>query len=115
MSENIYGVEKGTEYGPKEVLSAVENCFVDAHKEVLDSTMIDESASEQDKESIQKLNVHYLVKNLIEKSGGSYDHPTKNDLYNLIEKLKEFAINFRKPEIVERHYSEIKGLIDVLK
>jgi hypothetical protein len=114
MSEKIYGVEKDTEYGPKEVLLAVENCFTDAHKEVLDATMF-ENASEQDKEALGRLNVHYLVKNTIEKGGGSYDNPTKADLLNLIEQLRVFAQNFRKPEIVEKRYAEIKGLIDFLK
>ena len=117
MTENIYGVDKGEEYGPKEVLQATENCFVDAHREVIDSFVsgLGEVLSEEDKEKIRKMDVHYMIKNFIEKAGGDYDNPTKGDLQKLIDQLKVFAENFRRPDVVEKNYNVIKGLIDGLK
>lgn len=117
MDANIYGVDKGSEYGPKEVLQAVENCFVDAHKEVIDSFISGpgEVLSEEDKEKIRKMDVHYMIKSFMEKVGADYDNPTKENLQSLIDQLKNFAENFRRPDIVEKNYLVIKSLIDGLK
>ncbi|HBM45600.1 MAG: hypothetical protein UT05_C0005G0030 [Parcubacteria group bacterium GW2011_GWF2_38_76] len=117
MGESIYGVDKQGDYGPKDVLRAIENCFVDAHKDVIDSFLSEGSGglSEEEKDKMRKLDVHYLVKGIIEKDGGDYENPTKKNLQYLIDQLKNFSKNFRNPEIVEKHYFAIKGLIDILK
>lgn len=117
MGDIVYGVDKEAGYGPKEVLAAVENCFVDAHKEVIDSFLSGEDGglSEDEKDKMRKMDVHYLVKNFIEKDGGDYENPTKKNLQYLIDQLKNFSKSFRKPEVIEKNYLAIKGLIDGLK
>lgn len=48
------------------------------------------------------------------KIGGDFDKPTKEDIFKVLEELKEFAKNFRNPEIIKKHYGEIMQLVEKL-
>lgn len=49
-----------------------------------------------------------------EKTGGDFNHPTKEMLEEVINQLADFSKNFRDPDVVSKHYNEIKELIDKL-
>ena len=48
-------------------------------------------------------------------AGADYENPTKEGITKAINNLKMFASQIRKPEIVEKHYGEIKKIIEKLE
>ena len=71
--------------------------------------------SDEEFERIKKLNVEIFIENLFRDVGGDFNKPTKESLLKVLIELKNYALNFRKKEIVDKHFNEIKGLIDMLK
>ena len=49
---------------------------------------------------------HYLGYYEIIGLGADFDNPTKEDLAKVMNKLVDYAVNFRNPEIVKKHYDE---------
>jgi hypothetical protein len=54
------------------------------------------------------------VKKAFADSGGDFEKPSKKSIIECLEKLKEFAANFRNPSIIEKHYNEIMKLVSRL-
>ncbi|MCF6277062.1 MAG: hypothetical protein L3J07_04490 [Candidatus Magasanikbacteria bacterium] len=114
MTKLVYGVDTTKEVTPKDVRDATIKCFIKAHKEVLDD-MGEDGVDPKEIEKIKKMSIELQIKKTFEDVGADFDNPTKEDLLKACEKLAKFAENFRKPEIVNKHYSEIAGLIKKIK
>lgn len=102
----IYGVNPNKKVTPLMVRDAIVECFFCAHTEC----MKDRTEGMTDEE--RKKLVVGIIKKSFADSGGDFENPTKKDLMNCIGGLKEIAKTFRNPEIIAKHYREIKSLID---
>jgi len=112
----IYGVDTKKKVTPIMVRDAIIRCFSEAHKEVL--KLMEECSkgmSEKDIERMKAIEIELIVKRCFDETGGDFNNPTKESLMKAIGKLAEFAAEFRQPEIIKKHYNEIKTLIDLLK
>lgn len=116
MNKKIYGVDLSKGVTPIIVRDAIIVCFEYAHKEILD--MMDDYTrweSDEERKKFRNLKVKMLVKNAFKEANVDYDNPGKEELIRVIDRLAELASEFRKPEIIEKHYNEIKGLISMIK
>ena len=115
MKNCVYGVDLSEKITPLQVRDAIINCFTIAHSDVLEQMKeCHEFKSEEEYEEMKKIDVKFLIKSKFEKVRGNFNNPTKEDLVKVIDELKEFASNFRKPEIIGKHYEEIMQLINRL-
>jgi Zn-dependent oligopeptidase len=73
-----------------------------------------EFKSEEEFEEMKKMDIKILIKSKFEAIGADFDKPTKESIIGVMDKLAELSINFRKPEIVKKHYEEIMHLVDKL-
>ena len=115
MGKVLYGVDLSEKITPIMVRDAIIRCFVLAHKEIIDT--MDEFAewgSEEERQKFKKMGGEYVVKKAFDDAGVNFKNPTKEDLIKAINELAKYASNFRKPEIIKKHYGEIKQLIDKL-
>jgi len=115
MEEKIYGVDPSQPFNSIDVREAIIDCFTQAHSHILsEGRGFLKELSDKEFEEIKKLNVREMIKMYFEKVGGDYDKPTKKSLSEVCEQLKEFAKNFRDPQIIGKHYKEIMSLIEKL-
>ena len=115
MAQVIYGVDLSKKITPVMVRDAIIRCFVLAHKEILDT--MDEYAeweSEEERKKFKEMEGEYVVKKAFYDAGADFKNPTKEDLIKILSVLAEYSSNFRKPEIIQKHYAEIKQLTDKL-
>jgi hypothetical protein len=113
MTEKIYGLDLTQKITAVMVRDAIIECFSQAHAEVLD--MMDEYTewkSEEERSRFRNLEIELIIKNLFKEANADFDNPTKESLYIVIDKLAGFAVQFRKPDIVGRHYAEIKEILE---
>lgn len=113
MGKRIYGVDIEKKVTPKMVRDAVILCFEKAHREIIDSYSHDLSGKEL--EYFRKMNVEGIVRKMFSDTGGDFDKPTKESLIKMLDALQDFASDFRRPEIIRKHVSEIKILLGKLK
>ena len=115
MDNIIYGIDLSKPVTPVMVRDAIIDCFIQAHKEVLEEMReYHEFKTEEDFEEMKRIDIKLLTKSKFEEAGADFDHPTKEDIVRVMDKLAKFAANFRKPEIVEKHYGEIAQLVEKL-
>lgn len=113
--KNIWGINPSEKLDAIIVRDAIIRCFKSAHQEVLEEMKeYHRFENEKEFEEMKSLNVKMLVSKFIEDEGGDFEKPTKKDLISLVKKLKEYAENFRNPEIIEKHEEEIQLLINKL-
>lgn len=108
----VYGVDTSRKVTPVMVRDAIMVCFKKAHKEVLDT--MDEYAkweSEKERKNFRNMNIELIIKSTFEETGEDFDHPSKEGLVRVIEKLADYAVGFREPAIIKKHYKEIIKLI----
>ena len=113
MSEYIYGVDTSKKITPELARDAMIRCFNQAHTEVLD--LMDEFTeweSDKDREDFRNLSISLNIRNAFKSSGVDFDHPEKEGLIKALNELAELAEKFRKPDIVSKHYNQIKALIE---
>lgn len=116
MNDKIYNVDLSNEITPGDVRDAILLCFLRAHGEVLKVMKeYHEFESEEEFKEMENLNVSLLIKNIFKKIGADFNNPTKDDLVKVLHELSEYAANFRRPEIIKKHYDEIAALLDKLK
>jgi len=112
----IYGVNTIWRVNPKNVRDAMVRCFAQVHKEVmLDCQKMEKIFKPQEVEEIKQLNIKHMICALFEEVGGDFNNPDKKSILLVLKKLKGVAKNFRSPEIVNRHYCEIKTLVERLQ
>jgi len=114
--KHIYGVDTNKKITPIMVRDAIIECFINAHKEVLE-LMKDYMDFKSDKkfEEMKKTDVKFLVEKTFSDVGGDFNKPDKETLLNVVYKLEEYATNYRKPAIINKHANEIKQLINKLE
>ncbi len=111
----VYGVDTNEPFTPKDVCSALVECFVEAHKKELDDMKeFANEATDEELERMKVINVRQMINNFFTDVGGDCDNPTKEDIVLVLERTKNFAKNFRKQEVIEGHYKKIKKLIEKL-
>lgn len=111
----VYGVDVDKKVTTVMVRDAIIQCFYEAHRNVLE--LAKETFGQPPKkrfEEMKKTHVKDLVYDIFIKIGGDYNKPSKDDLLKVIENLKKFAKFYRKPEIINKHVSEIMILINKL-
>jgi hypothetical protein len=112
----VYGVDTQKLVFATDVRDAIVNCFVIAHNEILDDLKnYVGQISDEEFDNIKRLNTTQLIRNMFEEVNGNFEEPNKETIMRVLEKLKEFSVHFRKPEIIEKHYSEIMTLVNCLK
>lgn len=115
MNDKISEVELSDRITPGDVRDAITLCFLRAHSEVLESMKeYHDFESEEAFEEMKNLNVTMLIKNIFKEVGADFSNPTKDDLFKVLHKLAEYAANFRRPEIVQKHYEEMIALLNEL-
>lgn len=113
---NVYGIDMHAEIiTPEQVRDAIVQCFLAAHTEILKEFKSYENMPEEEFEKIKMMDVTALIKNFFYEVGGDFDHPTKESLFKVIDKLSNFSLKFRSPEEVNRHYQELAALINKIK
>ncbi len=111
----IYGVDTEKPIKPEDVRDAIIECFTQAHGEALeDLKNYNKNLTEVSFEEIKRINIRQMVRNYFNEVGGDYDHPTRDSIVKITEKLKEFANNFRDQKLIEEHFKEIKILLEKL-
>ncbi len=116
MGETIYGIDLSEKITPIMVRDAIIRCFLQAHREVLDQ--MDEFAewkNDEERDHMRSIEVKTIVQTAFRENDADFDNPTKEGLIKVIDHLAKFAAQFRKPEIIQKHYGEIKKLIDKLE
>ncbi len=107
MSEIIYGIDTTKEVTPLMVRDGIIKCFQEAH-------CMDSGATGDEKDT-NNLYCLQIVKKAFADAGGDFDNPSTQDIMEAIEKLAEFAKNFRDPSIIEKHYKTVMELVNKLK
>lgn len=64
---------------------------------------------------MKKTTSENLIRGMFVKVDGDFDNPTKESLLKVISKLKEFSINFRMTDTVEKRFNEMRQIIEKLK
>jgi hypothetical protein len=115
MGKVVYGVDLSEKITPTIVRDALIRCFILAHKEIIDTMdEFTEWKSEKEREKFKNMQGEFVVEKAFDDAGVDFESPTKEGLIKVIDALMEYASNFRKPEIIKKHYGEIKQLIDKL-
>jgi hypothetical protein len=111
----IYGINTSKPFTSKDVCNAIIECFVEAHKKELNEMKeFAQGTTKEELERMKVINVKQMINNFFVEVEGDCDNPTKEDIVLVLEKIKEFAKNFRNQEIIEGHYKKIKKLVDKL-
>lgn len=111
----IYGVDPNGNVTPMMIRDAIIECFIVAHKEILDKK--DEFYSLKSKielEAMKRQDIVMLIQEIFEENGDDFDNPTKEALLRVVAGLKKIAAKYRSEKIIERHAGEIMILIDKL-
>lgn len=103
-NKNIYGVDLDKPITPLIARDALERCFFEAH-------CADAETGTDDLE-INSEYIRSLVKKIFADSGGDFENPTKQSIIDAINKLQEFSKNFRDPDIIQKHASEMMKIVE---
>jgi hypothetical protein len=106
MPKEIYGIDTSKAVTPLMVRDAIIKCFNQAH-------CMDSGIDEIEKFSNEKY-CYEIVKKMLDDSNGDFDNPTKESILKSLEKLKEFAKNFRDQSVIEKHYEQIMQLVKLI-
>ena len=114
-SNIIYGVDVTNKVTPVMVRDAIILCFFEAHCNILELARETFGHPPNNKfEEMKKSHVKELIQNIFDKIGGDFNKPTKDDLLKVLDNLKGFASVYRQPDVIKKHVSEIKLLINKL-
>jgi|GEM_PF-386329 len=113
---NLYGIDIHKEsVTAEQVRDAVVECFLKAHGDILKDFKSYENLSEEEFEKIKTMDIKMLIKNFFYETNGDFDHPTKESLLKVIDKLAYFSKKFRTPQEVDDHHKEMTLLINKIK
>jgi hypothetical protein len=109
----IYGVDLSCKVTPIQVRDAIIECFSKAQEDLMKNMR---ETTELSPEYIKEIHVDDIINNAFEEVGANFNKPTKEDLVEVLIKLKEYTKNiFRDYEVINKHVGEIKQLIDKLE
>ncbi len=108
----IYGIDTDKQVNPSDVRDAIVECFTQAHSEALsDLENYNTSLNKPDFEVMKRINVRQMIRNYFDEVGGNYENPNKDSIIKVLDKVKEFAENFRDKTTIEKHFNEISILL----
>lgn len=133
----IYGIDTKKPISAIKVRDALVECFIEAHREMtacLDNKSPDltpsmkeymlnefvinlanlDNLKPRDKEKTRRENIKCLIISMFKEQKSDFNHPSKESILNVLKKLKNFASHYRSTDIIEKHYGDIKKLIDML-
>lgn len=100
----IHGIDPSKPITPIQIRDAiVERFFQIHHTETGFETKI--------KEKISHNYCKTIIQNAFKKTGGDFDHPTKQSILNSMNELAKFSLNFHDQETIKKYIQEIKPLI----
>lgn len=109
----VYGIDTSKQVNIKDIRDAIVECFTQAHGEPLsDLKNYSNNLSQIEFEEVKRINVRQMVRNFFEETGGDYDNPTKDSILKVLEEIKEFSVNFRDKETIDKHFKEILALLE---
>jgi hypothetical protein len=112
----IYDVDISKKVTSIQVRDAIIRCFLLAHKEVLnDIKEVQHFKSKKDFENFKLLDVQLMIRKIFTDLHEDFNNPTKDSLLKVIDQLREYARNFRNPDIVNKHACEIMKLVNKLE
>ncbi len=103
----IYGVDTEKVVTAEMARDAVIECFYDAH---CAQTEMSEASSPDTKNYCFD-----IVTKAFSETNGDINNPTKLSLLAILPWLAKFSASFRDQETIKRHFSEINGLIGLIK
>ena len=113
--EIIYGVRLDEDITPIMVRDAIIRCYLKADDEVLNKIfMISDFNSTKDAYKMKRNHVIILIKKVFHDVNGDFDNPTRDNLIEIIDRLRDFASKFRDKEIIDHNYNAIMKLINRL-
>ncbi|PIT94466.1 hypothetical protein COT98_03495 [Candidatus Falkowbacteria bacterium CG10_big_fil_rev_8_21_14_0_10_39_9] len=106
LEDCIYGVSLNNTITPLMVRDAIVECFYSAH-------CADSGLGDEDPKSVKKYCTDLII-NAFVKTGGDYNNPTKDSIFQVLNELETFSKNFRNPKIIKDHYNQIMRLVELL-
>lgn len=88
------------------VRDAIVDCFTAAHRD-------DASMQFRDRYEAE-LYCRELIRKFFLDVGEDFDHPSKTSLIKILDKLADFAQNFRDKSVIEKNYAKIIDLVNRL-
>jgi hypothetical protein len=110
-----YGVDITKKIEPFMVRDAIIKCFYLAHNDVLELEWENFGKPKRERfEIMKKEYVKNMVMDIFKKINGDFNEPTKKDLFRVIENLRDYSSDYREPNVIKKHFTEILLLIDKL-
>lgn len=106
MVEKIYGVDSDKPVTALMARDALVECFFEAH--------CADAETGTDNPAINKEYIKDIVKKTFMDSEGDFENPTKQSILNAMDKLQNFAANFRDPSIIQKHAGEMMKIVEKL-
>ena len=104
MNTNLYGADLDQPITALIARDALTECFFEAH---CADTEIDAKDNEDNREYIKS-----IVKKSFEDSNGDFEKPTKESILHAMEKLQDFAKNFRDISLVQHHAGQMMKIVE---
>jgi Zn-dependent oligopeptidase len=115
-STTIYGVDTSKKVTEIQVRDAIIECFSQAHHCVMEEIKNFNDISSDDRiTKLKKKTVLKIIKEKFMDVGGDFNHPTKQNLVDVVEKLSEYSSKYRQPNVIDKNVSEIMLLIRLIK
>ena len=109
----IYGVVIDSKPTPEQIRDAMLECFREAHREAMERDFkMGKLSSRKDFKKYEQSYTEFILRQMFEQAGGSFDHPTKKTLKKVVSLLSDFSVHFRSREIVEKHKKEFEKLLN---
>lgn len=105
MGALIYGIDSSKKITPLMVRDSMVNCFYQAHCQ--DSGLTEDDGANREY-------CKTIVKKAFDDVSADFEHPTKEGIHRVLDKLAEFSKGFRDPKIIEKHYTQIQQLVERL-
>ena len=100
---NTYGIDTTQVITPVQVRDAIIECFNNAHWQ--DTGLTEDP-------NIAKIYCKQIISKTFHDTNNNFDNPTKQSLYQVISELAKFSEIFRDKTTIQKHFEDIKSLID---
>jgi len=112
----IYGVDLEKNITPVNVREAIIECFFQAHGEIEKKNLKELQADfgESGMARLTRAHTERIIRKSFKETGGNFERPSKKEIIACMDWLAEYSKNFRAPEIIKKHYSQIMKLVDRL-
>lgn len=116
IKQFIYGVDTSKKVTELQVRDAIIQCFLQAHNCILEEIKnISDISSDQKMTQLKRKTVLSIIHQIFQEIDADFNHPTKQNLLEVVEKLAEYSSKYNQPNIIDRNVSEIMLLIRLIK